>query len=144
MAPKKFGEKMAGYSTRYRPKNSLKSLYLTPFQDKCTFAEFQDGCQKMNVFWHKEASDSAYTLQPKYFVEITLALFLKEMRFFASYTECPDGHHKWRESNFGKKWHVNLGIPCGPKISSKSLDFAPFPKLMCFCIYTEIQDGRQK
>ena len=103
------------------------------FQDKRVFAfkaEIQDGQKwRENNFWEKVAVDSADTLQFKNFVEIALSHSVSEINaFFSFYAEIQDGRQKWQKNYFRGKLQKTLQIPCGSKISLKSLYVAPFPR----------------
>ena len=108
------------------------------FRDKCIFAfytENQDGRHKWQEkdFWQKVANDSACTPWFRNFVEIALChIISKIINFCVSHrnSRWPPKHS--RKRIFGRKCHMSLREPCGPKISSKSFYLTVFEILKIF------------
>ena len=104
------------------------------FRDKLIFAfntKIQDGCQKWreNNFCKKSCSSPADTLWVKNFVKIALSHSVSKINTFLHLTqEFKMAAKKWLENNFCKQSPVDLQIPWGSKISSKSLNLGPFPR----------------
>ena len=105
-------------------------LFFFFFLCVCVFkAEIKDGRQKWqeNDFSEKSPVDSADTLWVKNFVEIALShsvskinMFLRFMQKFKMATKSGG------KTIFEESCQKTLQIPCGSKISSKSLYLAPF------------------
>ena len=95
------------------------------------YTEIQDGCQKWreNDFCEKSPENSVDTLWVKNFVEIALSDSVSEINAFLRLTQkfkmaAKSGGKTIFEENCQK----SLQIPCGSKISSKSLYLALFPR----------------
>ena len=105
---------------------------LTPGISDAIFAfhpEIQDGRQKWSEddFGEKSPVDSAYTLWVQNFVEVALSGPVSEINAFLCLTQKFKIAAKsgWK-TIFAKSHQLILYIPCGSKISSKSLYLAPF------------------
>ena len=91
---------------------------------------------KMN-FWQTVTDDSVNTLQDKNFVEITLSLTISEKNAFLHFTQkFKMGAKNGGKTIFGKKLQINLHIPNGSIILSKS------PYLLRF--QDKLEDRSQK
>ena len=86
--------------------------------------------------------DSADTLRVKNFVEIALSRSVSEINTFLYFTQKFKTAAKCvGKTIVEKSQQYTLQIPCGSKISSKSLSFQD---KSIFAFKTEIQDGHQK
>ena len=128
MAGKYFWQKLADDSVcSLRVKNFIEISLSRTISEINVFLHFMQKFKmatkrgmKMN-FWQTVADDSVNTLQVKNFVEITLSLTISEINAFLHFKQ----KFKMAAKNggktiFGKKLQINLHIPCGSKISSKS------------------------
>ena len=111
------------------------------------YAEIQDGHQKWQEsdFWEKSPVDSAYTLQIKNFVEITLSHTVSKINALLRFTQkIQDGRQKWRESHFCEMSPVDSPYTlCVKNFVEISLS-RTFSKISGFAFYAEIQHGHQK
>ena len=78
------------------------------------------------IFGEKSPVDSAYTLQVKNFIEVTLSCTISKINALSCYTQkLKDGGQKWLESDYWGKFPVD----------------SSFRDKCAFAFYTEIQDG---
>ena len=110
----------------------LKSLYLTPISEINTLL-----CLRRNSrcppkvagkrFLQKVASRLCrYHAGQKFRRNRSISLHFQDKHVFALNAEIQDSRQKWLENNFCVKLPAALQKPYGSKISSKSLNLAPF------------------
>ena len=108
-------------------KISLKSLYLAPFRDKLIFVfytEIQDGRQK----WRKNNLGEKLPADCGYPGVKNLSCTVYEVKAFLCFTQkFKMAARNGGKTIFGKSRQLTQHIPCGLKISSKSLYLADFP-----------------
>ena len=112
------------------------------------YAEIQDGRQKWreNDFCKKSPVDSADTLWVKNFVEIALSRSVSETNTFLCLTQ----KFKMAAKSGGKTFFFlqnNASRLCRYPAGQKFVEIAlsrSISEINMFCIYAEIQDGRQK
>ena len=95
------------------------SQCVSPFMQKFNLVTKTDRLKLLDV--------SAYTLHTKNFIEITVSCTISETKVFLHFVQ----KFKMATKNggktiFGKTWQMTLHTPCGPKMSLKSLYYAPF------------------
>ena len=87
------------------------------------------------IFCEKSPVDSAYTVGVQNFVEIALPRTVSKINAFLHFTQkFKMAAKSGGKAIFAKSRQKTLHIPCGSKISSKSLYLVPFPRKMRFCI----------
>ena len=99
------------------------------------YAEIQNGHQKWheNDFWEKSPVDSAHNLRVKNFVKIALSCSISEINTFLCFTQkFKMAAKSGGKTIFAKTHQYTLQIPCGSKISLKSLYLAPISKINRF------------
>ena len=76
------------------------------------------------------------------FVEIALSSTVFEIQAFLCFaifvknSKIQNGRHFWRDKIFFQNWdNYSAEIPCGSKISSKSLYLAQFSRYKHFCVF---------
>ena len=97
--------------------------------------KFKNGHQKWheNDFWEKSPVDSAHNLWVKNFVKIALSCSISEINTFLCFTQkFKMAAKSGRKTIFAKTHQYTLQIPCGSKISLKSLYLAPISKINRF------------